>query len=475
MKNITLFFLVACSVQTFSQSAFNNTGNIRLHAGTNVAFYGNFINSGNFIDSSLSTRFVGNAGQNISGTSVTTFRNLTINNSAGITLNQDMNISNTLNLTDGPVILNSQLLTIISGLPSSLTRTNGYVVSEQTNNSSRLRWNITTNTGVHEFPFGTVAGLYIPFVLNLTAGNIGNVTLATYPTGIDNTPYPSTPNAVTTMVDSSGMDNSVNTVDRFWQIDKSGPSGTATLTFNATLDEVGAIQNLKARRWNPATTAWEAPLPGQSNTATSVTVPNVTNFSPWTLAGNVSPLPIELVSFSAKANERREVELRWTTQTEINNDYFTVERSRDLIYFEEVLTQNGAGNSNEILHYTDIDFHPYENLSYYRLKQTDYDGSFSYSAPVSVMLDGSTTFSVSAYPVPASIDDLHLNISGINGPILDFVCKDISGKILHHIKHATNGYSSMLYKMPMMDISSGIYLITVSDGNEEATVKIVIW
>src|SRR6185436_3568977 len=88
--------------------------------------------------------------------------------------------------------------------------------------------------------------------------------------------------------------------------------------------------------------------------------------------------PIELIYFDAKLAEGH-VELSWATATELNNDFFTVERSADGTHFEEVLRKPGAGNSTVTLYYSDFDEMPLHGYSYYRLKQTDYDGHYTYS------------------------------------------------------------------------------------------------
>ena len=110
-----------------------------------------------------------------------------------------------------------------------------------------------------------------------------------------------------------------------------------------------------------------------------------------------SPLPIELLSFSAHVvNEY--VQLNWASASEINNNYFTVERSKDGVYFEEVLQMQGAKNSNTILYYSAMDDKPYEGISYYRLKQTDMNGKFVYENVVEV--DFEKLFNANIYPNP---------------------------------------------------------------------------
>lgn len=91
---------------------------------------------------------------------------------------------------------------------------------------------------------------------------------------------------------------------------------------------------------------------------------------PFTL-GN--PLPVELIDFNAEA-EKNKVNLEWTTASERNSDYFTIERTTDGENFEIIGTVKAAGNSSTIKHYHFTDFAPIAGISYYRLSQTDFDG-----------------------------------------------------------------------------------------------------
>lgn len=89
-------------------------------------------------------------------------------------------------------------------------------------------------------------------------------------------------------------------------------------------------------------------------------------------------LPIELLNFEAIL-QNRAVDLNWQTASEHNNEFFTVERSANLFNFEPITYIGGAGNSTELLSYTTQDLNPLDGVSYYRLKQTDLDGTFEYS------------------------------------------------------------------------------------------------
>lgn len=104
------------------------------------------------------------------------------------------------------------------------------------------------------------------------------------------------------------------------------------------------------------------------------------------------PLPIELVSFVVTQNGVG-IEVTWVTATEENNDFFTIERTENGVDFEMVNYEQGAGNSSVSLHYSFVDYPPYVGTYYYRLKQTDYNGDFSYSDIVSINYNGADELS----------------------------------------------------------------------------------
>ena len=105
--------------------------------------------------------------------------------------------------------------------------------------------------------------------------------------------------------------------------------------------------------------------------------------SKWGNANN--PLPIELTRLNARV-ENNVVRLEWETASETNNDFFTVEKSSDAINFEKLTIVQGAGNSTKQIRYSIIDDSPINGISYYRLKQTDFDGLLEFSGVISVQL-----------------------------------------------------------------------------------------
>jgi len=109
-------------------------------------------------------------------------------------------------------------------------------------------------------------------------------------------------------------------------------------------------------------------------------------------------LPIHLISFSAIKKDDNIVGINWSTASEYDNDFYTVERSKNGFDWEEIKLIDGAGTSSQLLNYSCIDRSPYQELSYYRLKQTDFNGDFAYSSIKSVYLNSIND--VTIYPNP---------------------------------------------------------------------------
>jgi hypothetical protein len=98
---------------------------------------------------------------------------------------------------------------------------------------------------------------------------------------------------------------------------------------------------------------------------------------------NGDPLPDVLLNFDAIFDNTK-VELTWSSDTENNNNFFTIEKSKDATNFEEVTSIKGFGNHSNIMSYFDVDYTPYEGISFYRLKQTDAKGKVLSSRLVSI-------------------------------------------------------------------------------------------
>lgn len=89
-----------------------------------------------------------------------------------------------------------------------------------------------------------------------------------------------------------------------------------------------------------------------------------------------SPLPIELLSFETEAISNSEVEISWTSATELNNDYYTILKSYDGYHWSEIYEVDGQSTTTNITYYSWIDRNIEQDVIYYRLRQTDFDGKY---------------------------------------------------------------------------------------------------
>lgn len=480
----------------FSQLVTNNNIGITLISGTQVTVKGDIQNNpgttinnsgtidmtGNWINNSGSDCFglsqgtviLNGGNQNIDGANATLFNNLTMQGSGTKTLMVNTTVggnagNGALNINDKILELNSKTITINNPSSAAVAFTNGMIHSEQIDNSSKVQWNIGSTTGNHIIPFGNYSGVQIPLNINLTGGDIGDVTASSYPTAPDNTPLPVTPTLVTHVRDMFGNDNSANTVDRFWQIDKSGPTGEATITFTYAPSEapVAGINNPYAQRWDPAVNGWDPALPGQNNpTIYSTTVPLVYNYGAWTLSLQQSPLPVELVQFDVKAIDNKYVKIEWVTETEINNDFFTVERSKDGKSFEEFARVNGYGSTTERHEYKLNDKNPYEGISYYRLKQTDFNGD-QYFFDIKSVLISSDKSVFQVFPNPFIDYITVLNTSDDESS--EIIISDVGGKTIFRADPSDSG----IQKIDLSNLTSGIYFLTLKSSSESQTMRLV--
>ena len=188
----------------------------------------------------------------------------------------------------------------------------------------------------------------------------------------------------------------------------------------------------------------------------------------WTLVDGTSPLPVRLTHFEGSCNGT-ETELTWTTSSEINNDYFILEKSVDGFYFSNVATITGAGNSNVMLTYSHIDYELNNQTAYYRLKQVDFNGDYEYSTMITISLCSDKTF-ISVYPNPFK-DILNITFSDKNEEEYVIELTDYLGRtIIQETVYNDNG----IYSINMSKITNkGVYFVTLKNGKQIVTKKII--
>jgi len=193
---------------------------------------------------------------------------------------------------------------------------------------------------------------------------------------------------------------------------------------------------------------------------------NISWTSPVWYTKITSPLPIELLYFTGRNTSKGNL-LEWSTATELNNDYFTLERSRNGIDFIDIARVNGAGTSLSQLNYNYLDTHAAEGINYYRLKQTDYDGQYTYSRIISIRTEKpGATFSI--YPNP-STNVFFITLADDDVPV-SIAVYDAQGRTVT----TSQEYSSGTYQLSLPDAAQGIYTLRLMAGNEIYVRKLIL-
>jgi len=400
----------------------------------------------------------GNANQIISGDIARSplFGNVRLNKTGGdVTLAVPINISGDINFTSGILNTDATNLLIIN---NGATRTGG---SDASHVNGPMR---KVGVNAFEFPVGK-GGFWRPITINGPLIATDHFTAEFFnsdPDDID-------------AVDPAPMDAPIENISdcEFWILDRTNGSSNVFVTLSYRpygangCSGVADLANLTIARWDGAT--WvNHPSTGVGIPSGSITTnAAVTSFSPFALAtfSSTNPLPIELINFSATPTQQNVV-LNWQTASEINNDYFEIERSTDGENFISINQIKGAGNSSQLLNYTNIDNNPFIGESYYRLKQTDFDGAYSYSDVKQVNFISSDVMRI--YPNPAQ-NEVFVQF---NEEIIfdEITLTDVTGKIILVL----NSKDKSLIKLDISTLSNGIYLVRCKGNGRIISQKLVV-
>ena len=174
-----------------------------------------------------------------------------------------------------------------------------------------------------------------------------------------------------------------------------------------------------------------------------------------TVVYDVTPLAVDWLSFTAQLTEDKEGLLKWTTTREVNNDYFVVERSNNGRDFIAVAEVDAKGHTNTIQHYQVIDLNIANGLNYYRIKQIDWNGAYSYSQIRQLYVeDGIFT----VYPNPTT-DKVNLDFGLELNESIEVKVFNAAGQLLYSNQIASISNSIELSFATMNIHTAGLYLI----------------
>ena len=433
-------------------------------------------------------RIGGTTPQTISGniTGTNRFNQLEMNNSAGLSIANNVDVAGALVLTKGLITPDvAAQLKLTASATTSTGKATSYV------NGKLYRDFANGVAGTLPFPVGkydNVSG----------TGRWGNISVSSPSgTGTWNAEYfnhdPSDDGFNNDDLDTD-VDSGIEKISQleYWALE--GPSpGTARvhLRWDAQSDVSTAAterDNLRVMQWNSQDKKWNSR--GNSNMSGnsgygSLRSNSSVNFSKqyFTLGSTseTNALPVELVTFQAEAQEKA-VLLTWETASEINNDFFEVQRSLDGQAFEKIGEVAGQGSSNETHRYQFIDKQPLEGTVYYRLKQVDYDGLYDYSDLVamewtySAIAEVTPITEVLMFPNPSEGGIFTLRIHGMQrNTVVSIKLIDMVGKV--HLQKRVEAESlagSGLRVSPSGSLPAGLYFVNIQQGNHTFQEKLIV-
>lgn len=419
------------------------------------------ISSGNFDNLNLNTAanytFNGSLAQSSTGLPATV-NNLTIHNTSttGVTLAGNVTVNGVLDLTDG-LLIGSTVTVSSSTVASVINYSNASYVT-----GTLVRNVISGST--YDFPVGTLTNYELATIANSLTGTSA---ISVNFIAVD----PGTP-LTGVVIDLTQINDFLNY--GYWNIT---PNTTPTGgTFNLTLTSTGHT-NAAAfldyhgiLRSDTATPFWFQPAvhvvpPHTALTPTSpvtVSATGITTFTSNNFAiglNTTTILPVVLIQFQVTSTGNVHM-LTWTTASELNNDYFIIERSADAIVFSEIGRVKGAGNSEQNLHYSFYDESPLHGINYYRLQQVDFNGNVEYSKLI--FIESIVKEKLLLYPNPA-MNEVYVEIPENIAGKYTILLLDQNGKLIYTSVKS----DQYLHRIAIENLPEGYYAIVLSSNSKQ--------
>ena len=253
----------------------------------------------------------------------------------------------------------------------------------------------------------------------------------------------------------------------YWDFTRTSGSedGTVTLEWD-TESDVTVIADLLVAYWDG--TYWQDGGGTASGAAGSGTIPSgssMSNYSAYTIGTDPcnNTLPVELIHFTAVPVNNEVVDVDWVTGSEVNNDYFVVEKSKDAVNYLvlDSVKSYGNGNSSNQQSYKLIDKQPYSGISYYRLKQVDFDNTHSYSNIEIVNFEGLEI--ISLFPNPSD-GEVNITIKSSFEGTIQLTIYDALGKLNYSKEFNINEGNTQISNVITGAMGKYFVSVVTSDG-----------
>ncbi len=377
--------------------------------------------------------------------SASTLQHLELNHANGYYLNSTAKLSGSLTLISGCLFLGNFDLILQTGVSVSGITSSRFIV---TNGTGSLKRNNLTASVL--FPIGASDSTYNP----LTLSNSG--------TG-DNFKVRVVNNVLSQGISGTAINSSI--VNRTWFIEEDsagGSNATLSLSWNA-LDELNYF-NRNSCYLSHFSGSWNALSAGTATGSGpyALTHSGITSFSPFSIASG-GALPLKLLSFKSQMLEHS-ILLKWKTAFEINNEGFTIEKSKNGLQFSKLGFIKGKGHSNVISAYEWVDTLPYPGTSLYRLIQNDFDGK---SDTIGLILCHykSDFKEVRVWPNPFS----DLIAIKLHNPFEEIQLMDAKGGIILQCEDPKDG----LLELWTSELQSGIYFLLLKQRHQTEMIRLI--
>ena len=396
------------------------------------------------------------------------FGNLVIDSSKKNKLTKKIKVNGKLDMKAGKLELGDFDVeigyggSIINGSPDNYIITNG---------KGRARHGVRANQEV-TIPVGS-ATTYNPIKIKAAANSVDDI----FSVNVINGVYKNYINDVPVLLEPLTL----NTVNKTWIINedvKGGSNITLTLSWALT-DALTGFNPNECYVMHYENNVWDSYIAGKAilqtvglTTLYSISRPNIRSFSPYTTrsGSQITPMPVEFINFTAQPTPAGKVSLNWATAQEQNSDYFEVERSTNGKDFAPVTKVQAKGTTNQRTDYTFTDSKPLSGVSYYRLRQVDLDGTYTYT-PTRMVRSGNTQqASISIYPNPAVNTAVNIQLQNIDlDSDAELQLYDLAGNCLLKDRITSDNHT-----LPASNLKPGVYLAKVSWSKNSLTKKLII-